>query len=154
MRKEMIAPVSPEEFKFAVGVCTAAAAMKGPYTNPKQFGFSILDDKNGAVTEYRLTDIAMARGILAVREQFEDDDKCIALMMRINGFMRLLDDQRMKTFVRGSGEPIEIREEVFEVAAVEKMSHRGGFSAQKFFRKVEALVVNRAASDATPTVHP
>ncbi|WP_414462464.1 hypothetical protein [Hyphomicrobium sp. DY-1] len=80
MSQERLVPaVDPAEFKFALGVCMAAASQKGPYTNPELYGFSDGEQR------YQLTDNAMSRGSLAVIEQFKDREKSMSLMMRISG---------------------------------------------------------------------
>ena len=140
MRGQTIEPVTPDELKFALGVCMAASAKKAPYVNPELYGMSLRDEETGKVHRLSLTDNAMARGALAVRAQFDNHDKCLALMLRISTVMRLLDDERMRPYVRGVGEPLEIREEVLDVAAVEELAFGEDFDAGSFFRNVEQRV--------------
>ena len=135
-----IPAVTPDGLKFAASVCMAAASQKGPYPNPAGFGINLFNDDNGQVVRLSPTDNPLSRGALAVCRQFGGGEKSAALMMRISGFMRLLEDKRMKPFIRGDGSPIDIRQEVLEVPAVQKMSAKTGFNAKEFFRKVHAKV--------------
>ncbi len=108
-----------------------------------QLGFTLLDDETGELNEFRFTDKPLTRGTLAVIEQFKDDrQKAMALMMRIHGLTDLLHDERMKPFIRDGAEleALEIRTEVFEVAATEPFDNVRGFKAHKFFRKVKAKI--------------
>ena len=138
--------VSPDELKFAAGVCMAAALQKAPYPNPTEFGFKVFDNDIGEVVRVSPTDNPLSRGMLAVCQQFDDGANAVALMMRIAGFMRLIKDERMRPYIRGDGSPrdgdmMDIRDEVLEVAAIANMSSKTGFNAKDFFRMVRARVV-------------
>lgn len=147
MAKRTILPVSPDEFKFAFAVGMAAAAKKGPYRNPALHGFELRDDETGEVTRYSATDNGLARATFAVLDQFDDREKCVAIMMRINGMMDLIDDERMKPYIRpAEGNDMEVRDEVLEVAAEAKMSSKRGFNPTQFFRKVEQRINATAAT--------
>lgn len=52
----------------------------------------------------------------------------------------------MKPYVRGSGDPMEIREEIFDIAATQEMSARKGFTARKFFRWAGNIIWHLAAT--------
>lgn len=143
MPKRTIPPVAADEFKFAFGVCMAAAGKKGPYLNPAALpGFEMLDEKTGEVARYVPTDNGLARATLAVAAQFDDCDKTAAIMMRITAMMQLIDDERMQPYVRNTGNAneMEVREEVLTVTAEEKISGRSGFNAARFFKKIDQLV--------------
>lgn len=140
MSQRTIEAVAPDEFKYAMGVCMAAASMKGPYRNPENYSMGLHDEATGEVLDIRLVDNPMARGALAVRAQFDDSEKCVAIMLRISGVMDLIKDKRMQPYVRGDGDPLEIREEVLDVAAAEEMSAESGFDRELFFRNLSARI--------------
>ncbi|SDP40105.1 hypothetical protein SAMN04488061_2861 [Filomicrobium insigne] len=135
--ERLIPPVAPDEFKFAFMVAMAASAKKGPYVNPSNYGVNFRNDDTGEIVRYSPTDNALSRAALAVREQFEDSPKCASIMMRIHGMMDLIDDDRMKPYVRsGVNAPMEVRQEVLEVAAECEMSAVRGFDTHRFFSEV------------------
>lgn len=147
MARSIISPVAPDEFKFAFAVGMAAAAKKGPYRNPALYGLNIQDDETGQVTRYSPTDNGFSRAALAIKEQFDDSEKCFSIMMRTSGLMDLIDDERMKPYIRATTDgEMEIREEVLEVAAEAKFSSRHGFDSARFFRKLEVRLKMSAAS--------
>ncbi|WP_414462468.1 hypothetical protein [Hyphomicrobium sp. DY-1] len=46
----------------------------------------------------------------------------------------------MKPYVRGDGDPMEIREEILDIAATQEMSASKGFNARKFFRRAGKII--------------
>ena len=139
-----IPTVAIDELKFAAGVCFAAASQRGPYPNPTQYGLEIVDDESGNVNRLCPTDNPLSRGILAVREQF-DREKAVALMMRINGLMYLVDDSRMKPYIREVDGAQQMAEVLLEIAAIEPMAGLDGFNADAFFESVGARLGEGAA---------
>ena len=71
---QRITAVDPERFHFALGVYCAAAAMKGPYPNPQQFGLNLVED-DGSAKRISFTDIPGNRGMLAVKKEFPDPEE-------------------------------------------------------------------------------
>jgi hypothetical protein len=143
-RGPMSSQVSAAELKFAVGVACAAAALRGPYPTPSENELTVEDDDTGEETAYCFADSAGARAGLAVMEQFnEEPGKGIALLMRWSELTRLINDTRMRPYMRrapdGSG-AVDLRPEAIEVAAELPLGEHGRFDAHDYFRKLKARV--------------
>ncbi len=91
---QRIKPVDPERFRFALGVFLAAAAMKGPYTNPQEFGINLLDD-DGSVHRLSFTDRPENRGMLAVKREFSDPNEFQAIGFRIMTFPEIIKNKQI-----------------------------------------------------------
>jgi hypothetical protein len=142
----MIPRVNAEELKFAMGVACAALAMKGPYPTPSVQHFTMQDDDTGDVMTYRFANQAVARGGFAVMQQFEQEpSKGVALLMRWSELTRLIQDPRMRPYMReasdGSG-AVDLRPEVLEVAAELSLNGDKGFDEHTFFRTLDVRVTS------------
>jgi hypothetical protein len=136
--------VLSDELKFAAGLAAAAGAMRGPYTNPASLPGLEIEEEDGSVSTYKITDNALARGHLAVIEQF-GPDKAMSILMRLHALIDAIEDDRLKVFTKldPSGDRM-IREELFEIAATFKCSGEVGFKRASFCKAVARKV---AAND-------
>ena len=137
-------PVTPDELQYAISVGSAAAAGKIPKSGVGGMGVDILDDETGETNRYELTDIPANRMAIAVRDQFSRE-KFPAVMMRSWALGPLLDDERMKPYIRQESDDgsFEMHEVVLEVAAVMPLNPEGEFNRNTFFKRVAKLYAER-----------
>ena len=140
-------PVSPEELEFGMRVASAAAEIRGPYVNPESLPGIEFAEENGSTSVIKIRDSGLARGTLAILDQF-GSDKGAAIQSRIFALGHILDDPALKSYVRnvdGPG-PIEFRQELIIVAAKFPINTRGGFNRKNFIKCVEVEIATTSGS--------
>jgi hypothetical protein len=138
--EERIKAVEPERFLFALGVYQAAAAIKGPYVNPSEFSFSLVE-KDGSAIKIQFTDIPENRGMLAVKKEFPDANEFQNLSFRIMTFSEVLRDRKlikMGLVRHGEGGDIEIHDAVINALAMAPFRKSGALNKPAFHAIVKA----------------
>jgi hypothetical protein len=137
---ERIKPIDPERFQFALGVYDAAAAMKGPYDNPQQFGLNVVE-VDGSTTRIAFADIPDNRGMLAVRKEFPDPAEFQSMGFRLFTFARIMKDRKLRKMglVReGEGGHTEIHCAVINALAMAPFRKSGALDRTAFLALVKS----------------
>lgn len=145
MRNDLIAPVTPEDFVMAMGVWLKAISRIDRRTQSQHSVAGGLQDH--LYDNLGLVDAGLIDCAATLFDAVDDRESCLALVLRVRAFVDLLRDDRMRTFVRPSELIDDMPEEMFALAATEKLSERKGFNAQQFFRKLKSRVQSNVGTE-------
>jgi hypothetical protein len=137
---DRIKPVDPERFRFALGVYSAAAALKGPAPNPQQFGLNIVENDEGAM-RISFTDRAENRGMLAVKKEFPDPVEFQSMGYRLLTFGEIMRDSKLRKMglVRdGEAGETEIHDAVMIAFAMAPFRTSGTLDRRAFLALVKS----------------
>lgn len=137
---ERIKPVDPERFHFALGVYCAAAAMKGPYPNPQEFGVNIRED-DGSLVRVSFADLPENRGLLAVKKEFTDRAEFQSMTFRLMIFGEVMRERKLRKWglIRdGESGQTEIHDAVVNALALAPFRKSGTLDRPAFLALVKS----------------
>lgn len=141
--------VEPEEIVFAMLAGDAAAKLKTPVENPSLYGINLVDEKNGKVSRLTFTDNPFNRAMLAVKDHSKGD-QFISIMMRILSLHEILENDKLKEWVRISDDGSEeIADALIYAAAKAPLSLRKKFRIRDILRFAKEFE-NQRPKDSKP----
>jgi hypothetical protein len=134
-----IKAVDPERFHFALGVFSAAAAMKGPYPNPQTFSVNIVDT-DGSATRIAFTDRPENRGMVALKSEFPDAEEFECISFRILTLPEVIRNRQLigRGLVRDGENGLEIHDAVVNALAIAPFRKSGALDKSAFLALVKS----------------
>ena len=140
--KNQIMPVTPDELKFALSLGSSAAEHKMPIENPETKKLHIVDDETGEVDgTIGLVDNTINRFSGAIAKEFgQDEKKFVSIMSRAFELSKLMEDDRMKSYViDDGGREIGVHDSVIELLATIPMFLEGKIDKDEFFDQLKPI---------------
>lgn len=138
-RLPAVPPVTVSELAFVYAVGGAAAVGEIPQSGVGGMGVNI-ENADGNITRYELTDIPLNRAAIAIRNQFPSG-QMQPILLRILAMNDMLGREEAAKYIRPvDGKPgeEEVSEAVFRVAACMPLNRQLAFNERTFFKRVAA----------------
>ena len=138
--------VSSDEFLFAIEVGNAAISHRMPTKSPLAFRVAVRRP-NGHVQTFRLADVPENRFALAIREQFGNGPKFVAILNRWCACQSLVLDARIYRYVeRQSGGRVRVADALLNACATEPLlpPWAQAFDPDSLFARAAALTPQAA----------
>jgi len=136
---EILKPVAPEDFEFALRLGSAAATGQMPMKSPARRDVTFEMEPGGSRT-IRFADTPFTRMWLAIRDHCGGDgNKFLAMFWRFDALLKVADTDQMKPWTRDSEDGWLLHPAMIEAAAVMPLDSTGDFEPAQFAERVAEI---------------